>query len=66
MARAVEVLASIVRLKEAEGRCKQYPNDPSFPANVATEAAALRRYLRDEEPYAALARELVQRHYRPI
>ncbi len=66
MARAVEVLASIVRLKEAEGRCKQYPNDPSFPANVATEAAALRRYLRDEEPYAAMARELVQRHYRPI
>jgi uncharacterized protein (TIGR02646 family) len=65
-ARAVEVRAAIVRIKEAEARCKQYPNDPTFAANVATEAATLRRYIRDDEPYAAMARELVRRHYRPI
>ena len=63
---AVEVLASIARLKRFEARKAQSPNDPWVDEELRDEMKLLKRYTRPDAEYSAMARQLVERHYRKL
>jgi hypothetical protein len=61
--RAIDVLASIKRLKRAEAKKRANPKDPGAATAIKEEIETLRRYSKDEAIYAGMTRQLIEKHY---